>query len=1042
MAVRKRTTGKGQKRLKSPSQLKKKTPSTKTVAPPGGFGVKRVGVGKSKTVRVNMPKADSPRGAKKRVAVQNRKRDTSQFPRPTKGYSPETTDGDIVNQREYMFHLAQTGQITNKQYAEGVYDDEGNLQLPGVNTLYGKGSTTAQKWYIADPDNEGFAMEVNEGSRQLREAQAAGTLYSAKNILTGTTPLDSRRFLDQEQADGRRPAGAPVSPEAGAGGMALTRPQQTGFTPDNFAGREEGQPYTLQPEGRKPLAQRITDIEDKRVEDLRWAKEEGKGQEVENTIKENARIQIAEARAEEQDEQREQLFQAEMDKFKAEEASAAEARTASTVTSNITQGFNPVINALKSSMSALAPEEQGIVGAYISALASGLDGINTEISANSSLAEALIGGGTVKINGKDVTLQGTGIYDTANNIIEEMKTQQKQMSNRIDDMLKDSRDMVNRQLTNQASAERARNVWDEQQLLADAEKRKTQTHDSMIAQYALGGGFGQDLALQDVRETDEEFEQGMEDIKMEMGMQRSEIAVKYAGLRVQNEVNYRTKSMENLREMIKSLQNLSLQSLANTKAKATAENKVVTDWFNQESKLRKEKSDITKDYVKEINSMITTEKKNKETMAYNMFTWAFANSNDPILRGKAVKMMTDAGYNMTGVDLTAMTPAQQISLMSKAKDTKNVDLMDPFNYTGEDREIMFDANNAANKLGGDADMKKKQVAHVGTLLEQGEKKRAKAQLRGMVVSSLGGSDATEFSARELLSNEADKLIEDLKTLSDKGVVRGIYSKTWQELRKYFNKSKDPKWKDISSRMSLISAEEIHRVYGARLAPNEEVRAEEWAPTSRQTVRDAMNNLYNMSQFMKGRNEAIILRRLGKGVDTETEYDSNNAIDDIPNNNWYENLDNDGDGGGYSHDVSTADYFIDKGRITQSYSTPIQSRFNGGLYAESTVKAWGGKHRGLDIAMKPNTALESPIAGEVIEAGRKGDYGNTIVIRDKNGGEHRISHLNSIGVKVGQKLREGEIFGKSGSTGLSTGPHVDYRVRLHGSYIDPTTYFVS
>jgi hypothetical protein len=70
----------------------------------------------------------------------------------------------------------------------------------------------------------------------------------------------------------------------------------------------------------------------------------------------------------------------------------------------------------------------------------------------------------------------------------------------------------------------------------------------------------------------------------------------------------------------------------------------------------------------------------------------------------------------------------------------------------------------------------------------------------------------------------------------------------------------------------------------------------------------------------------------------------------------------------------------------------------------------------------------------------GGYGNVVVVKDAQGNLHQYSHLDSISVKVGQQVGGGTKLGGAGSTGKSTGNHLDYMVKTAaGKYIDPTSY---
>ncbi|WP_394137416.1 aggregation-promoting factor C-terminal-like domain-containing protein [Cytobacillus oceanisediminis] len=104
------------------------------------------------------------------------------------------------------------------------------------------------------------------------------------------------------------------------------------------------------------------------------------------------------------------------------------------------------------------------------------------------------------------------------------------------------------------------------------------------------------------------------------------------------------------------------------------------------------------------------------------------------------------------------------------------------------------------------------------------------------------------------------------------------------------------------------------------------------------------------------------------------------------------------------------------------------------------------HNGIDIAMPKGAPVGATVGGKVVYAGfgekgsGYGGYGNVVVVKDAQGRLHQYSHLDSIGVKVGQTVPSGALVGKAGSTGRSTGPHLDYVVKnSKGQHIDPTGF---
>lgn len=96
------------------------------------------------------------------------------------------------------------------------------------------------------------------------------------------------------------------------------------------------------------------------------------------------------------------------------------------------------------------------------------------------------------------------------------------------------------------------------------------------------------------------------------------------------------------------------------------------------------------------------------------------------------------------------------------------------------------------------------------------------------------------------------------------------------------------------------------------------------------------------------------------------------------------------------------------------------------------------HLGMDYAAPTGTPVKAVGDGVVLKRGWAGDYGNQIVIRHSAGLESMYAHLSGYarGLKQGQRVRQGQVIGFVGSTGLSTGPHLDFRLRQNGAFINP------
>lgn len=96
------------------------------------------------------------------------------------------------------------------------------------------------------------------------------------------------------------------------------------------------------------------------------------------------------------------------------------------------------------------------------------------------------------------------------------------------------------------------------------------------------------------------------------------------------------------------------------------------------------------------------------------------------------------------------------------------------------------------------------------------------------------------------------------------------------------------------------------------------------------------------------------------------------------------------------------------------------------------------HTGVDWATEPGTPILASGTGIIEEAGHKGYYGNYIRIRHANGYQTAYGHMRRFadGVSPGVKVRQGQVIGFVGSTGLSSGPHLHFEVLVNSRFVDP------
>ena len=94
------------------------------------------------------------------------------------------------------------------------------------------------------------------------------------------------------------------------------------------------------------------------------------------------------------------------------------------------------------------------------------------------------------------------------------------------------------------------------------------------------------------------------------------------------------------------------------------------------------------------------------------------------------------------------------------------------------------------------------------------------------------------------------------------------------------------------------------------------------------------------------------------------------------------------------------------------------------------------HLGVDYKAPIGAPVVAVTDGVVVMAGASGGSGRTVHLRHSNGFETEYLHLSAIVVRAGQPVRQGELIGRVGMTGLATGPHLDYRLKKNGVFINP------
>lgn len=123
----------------------------------------------------------------------------------------------------------------------------------------------------------------------------------------------------------------------------------------------------------------------------------------------------------------------------------------------------------------------------------------------------------------------------------------------------------------------------------------------------------------------------------------------------------------------------------------------------------------------------------------------------------------------------------------------------------------------------------------------------------------------------------------------------------------------------------------------------------------------------------------------------------------------------------------------KGELSKPCPGPITSGF--GMRSHPVFKR-KRMHTGVDIGAPEGTSVKAAAPGKVISTGSMGGYGNTVIVDHGGGRTTLYAHMSRITCTVGSEVTTSSELGKVGSTGVSTGNHLHFEVRINGDPVDP------
>ena len=127
-------------------------------------------------------------------------------------------------------------------------------------------------------------------------------------------------------------------------------------------------------------------------------------------------------------------------------------------------------------------------------------------------------------------------------------------------------------------------------------------------------------------------------------------------------------------------------------------------------------------------------------------------------------------------------------------------------------------------------------------------------------------------------------------------------------------------------------------------------------------------------------------------------------------------------------------------VSTPVGTPLTGKINSSFgFRKDPFKKRAGFHSGIDIDANYGQKIVATADGKVTKASWHSSYGKTVIIEHENGYETLFGHLSSITVKEGDQVKVGNVIGKAGSTGRSTGTHLHYEVIKDGKRVNPKNF---
>ena len=487
----------------------------------------------------------------------------------------------------------------------------------------------------------------------------------------------------------------------------------------------------------------------------------------------------------------------------------------------IEQPPSPLAGAMQSALMGLDPEEQALLAPLIAQIESNLQ---KDTQGNEDIMKTMLEGGTYK----GQTIEGIRpTFDSIKSDLEQQRTDQKAFFDIMQETAKEMRDETQKVLSEKQESANNQLEWMRQKEEMRISKEKTKQHESLVAQWALGGGFAQDAALREVRESDASFDSQFANLQTEVGMQRTDIAARFSGMYLENQNAYRASSMQNMKDLKDSLQNISNAGIANKKTKAEAEMSLMEKSWEKEVAARKEYTTSSQKAIEQMIKMANDEKKSKSDAseaAYKSVLDAFTK----FPAGSKERSSAIALYKASGGKIDFNDKTQTIEELNKAADgAGNNFIAENFGKfrdaeTGTDLALAISSVISGKGI-ATADERTARRNELMFLLQGGEptKKAFNQLLMNTAYIALDTDERKQVDAKTQVRSAIENVKESLANLTPEQQSKmQFWAKKYKGIANFLDIKNDPEFVTMMSNITYPMASLRKELFGSALTVSE------------------------------------------------------------------------------------------------------------------------------------------------------------------------------------------------------------------------------